>query len=282
MAAFQTGVELVGGRYRLDSEFTRGGQAQLYKGTDLRKGQPVILKTPLSANDPAVRQRFQAEAAAGAAASHPALVHVLDLVESPEMIWLVMEQADGQTLTSWVAEHGAFCFTTVLPALAQIAAGLQALHRSGLIHRDVSPTNILFDGQQARLIDFGIALPIGSPPLTADLKVPGNPAYLAPELALGRNAQPSADLYSLGLVLLFCLTGQAPFTADTPEDIAVAQVMGAAPTPPPGIPVGLHHLIVQMTAKDPDKRPSNIGVVGRCLADLATANPAHPSDCGSS
>jgi serine/threonine-protein kinase len=132
----------------------------------------------------------------------------------------------------------------------------------------------MWDGDRATLVDLGIAGAIGAPTLTADVRVPGNPDYLAPELAHGRAASPAADVYALGLVLLYAVTGVKPFSGATPEDTAIAHVMSPSPEPPATLPAPLRYFIVRMIDKDPARRPDNALVVARIFE--AYSGPVRP------
>jgi serine/threonine-protein kinase len=265
------GLELPGGRYRLDDLIARGGRAETWRATDAQEGRVVAIKTPLAAlaGDSEAARMFRAEALAGERVHHPAVVETLDYHEIDSHAFLVLEFAPGRTLAEEVKCRGTMPAREILVALAQVAAGLHAVHRARLVHRDVTPQNIMWNGRAAKLIDFGIAVQFGAPTLTAGIEVPGNPDYLAPELARGANATPAADIYSLALVLLTALTGAKPFTGATAADTALAHVLGPSPVAPVGLASDLRILIHQMTAKDPAARPSNAMVVSRLLEDFA-------------
>jgi serine/threonine-protein kinase len=262
---------LPGGRYRLDHPVATGGRATVWKGLDTETGRQVAVKLPHAslAGDLEAARLFRAEALAGARVTHSAVVQTIDYHEIDSHAYLVLEFVEGKPLNAELRDRGTMLAPEILTALAQVAGGLHAVHRAQLVHRDVTPQNIVWDGQRAKLIDFGIAVPFGTPTLTANVQVPGNPSYLAPELALGSNATPAADIYSLGLVLLVALTGTRPFAGATPEDIAMAHVMGPSPVAPQNLVSDLRILIHRMTAKEPLRRPSSALVVSRLLAAFA-------------
>ena len=138
--------------------------------------------------------------------------------------------------------------------VAQAAAGLQAAHAAGMIHRDIKPGNLLLaPGGTVKITDFGIAHTIGSAPVTASGELIGTPGYLAPERAMGERATPASDLYSLGMVAYECLAGAPPFRG-TPLEVALAHRDRPLPPLPPSVAVGVAALVMRLAAKDPARR----------------------------
>jgi serine/threonine-protein kinase len=138
--------------------------------------------------------------------------------------------------------------------VAQAAAGLQAAHAAGMIHRDIKPGNLLLTpGGTVKITDFGIAHTIGSAPLTASGELIGTPGYLAPERAMGERATPASDLYSLGMLAYECLAGTPPFRG-TPLEVALAHRDRPLPPLPPTVPAEVCALVMRLTAKDPALR----------------------------
>jgi serine/threonine-protein kinase len=141
--------------------------------------------------------------------------------------------------------------------VAQAAAGLQAAHAAGMIHRDIKPGNLLLaPGGTVKITDFGIAHTIGSAPLTATGELIGTPGYLAPERAMGERATPASDLYSLGMLAYECLAGIPPFRG-TPLEVALAHRDRPLPPLPPSVAVGVAALVMRLAAKDPARRPND-------------------------
>ena len=169
---------------------------------------------PGYAQQPEARARFKAEALHAGALSHQNIARVYDYSEPDGgQPYLVMEIVDGPTLSEVLA-GGALGAARTMDIVAQVAAGLQAAHAIGLIHRDITPANILFasDGT-VKITDFGIAHAVGSVPLTATGTVLGTPGYIAPERVSGQQTGPASDLYALGIVAYECLAGARPFQA---------------------------------------------------------------------
>jgi hypothetical protein len=138
--------------------------------------------------------------------------------------------------------------------VAQAAAGLQAAHAAGMIHRDIKPPNLLLaPGGTVKITDFGIAHTIGSVPVTASGELVGTPGYLAPERAMGEQATPASDLYSLGMVAYECLAGTPPFRG-TALEVALAHRDRPLPPLPPTVPAEVCALVMRLTAKDPALR----------------------------
>jgi len=145
--------------------------------------------------------------------------------------------------------------------VAQAAAGLRAAHDAGMIHRDITPGNLLLaPGGTVKITDFGIAHTIGSAPLTASGELIGTPGYLAPEQAMGERATPASDLYSLGMLAYKCLAGTPPFRG-TPLEVALAHRDRPLPPLPPSVAVGVAALVMRMAAKDPARRLSDAAEV---------------------
>ena len=145
--------------------------------------------------------------------------------------------------------------------VAQAAAGLQAAHAAGMIHRDIKPGNLLLaPGGTVKITDFGIAHTIGSAPVTASGELIGTPGYLAPERAMGERATPASDLYSLGMLAYECLAGTPPFRG-TPLEVALAHRDRPLPPLPPSVAVGVAALVMRLAAKDPARRLSDAAEV---------------------
>jgi serine/threonine-protein kinase len=263
------GLVLPGGRWRLDRLVNRGERSEVWRGTDLAGGRPVAIKTPRAGADAETTRSIRAEAQFGAAVRHPAVVETLDFVEAEGRAHLVRGFVSGTPLEAQLRQIGALPPSVVLTALAQVARGLRAVHDAGLVHRDVSAPNTVWDGQRATLLDLGIATPIGGPTLTADARLPGNPEYLAPEIAQGKTASIAADIYALGVLALYALTGAKPFARATPEATAIAHVMDPSPTPPVGLDTEAQSVLAQMLAKDPAKRPADALAVARAFEAFA-------------
>src|SRR5215469_15167481 len=255
---------LLAGRYRLDSPIASGGVGEVWRAFDLVLDRPVAVKVLRSeyAGQRQALDRFRAEARHAGSVSHPAIAQVYDYGEDPEVRapFLVMELVDGPSLADLLAE-GPLDPATTMDVLAQAAAGLQAAHAAGLVHRDVKPGNLLIGaGGQVKITDFGIAHAAGSVPITRTGMVVGTPSYLAPERAAGGPASPASDLYSLGIVGYECLSGAPPFSG-MPFEVAGAHQHRELPPLPSTVPAGAARLIAGLTAKDPASRPASAAAV---------------------
>jgi len=249
---------LVGDRYRLTDRIAVGGMGEVWKAEDEVLGREVAVKLlkPEYTGDEAFLTRFRNEARHTAAITHPNIAGVYDYGETDAGAYLVMELVPGEPLNDIFAREGALPVDMAMDILAQTARGLSAAHAAGLVHRDVKPGNLLVtpDGQ-VKVTDFGIARAGDQVPLTATGQVMGTAQYLAPEQAMGRPATPLSDIYSLGVVGYEALTGERPFTGDTPVAIAMAHVNTEPPRLPADLPAGARALIDSSLSKDPDQRP---------------------------
>jgi len=170
-----------------------------------------------------------------------------------------------------VLTGGALGAARTMDVVAQVAAGLHAAHSTGLIHRDITPANIMFapDGT-VKITDFGIAHAVGSVPLTTTGTVLGTPGYIAPERVSGIATGPASDLYALGVVAYEGLTGSRPFTGP-PLEVAIAHRDRPLPPLPPSVPAEVAALVMMLTAKDPAWRPASAGDVADQAARLRDA-----------
>jgi len=264
----QPGLTLADGRYRVEVRLARGGLGEVWRGCEVETGRALVFKTMRldRVDDTGAVLLFLNEARHGAVVNHPAVAKTIGRIEGevPPPGVIVQELAEGHSLAQTISDSGPLETKRALRIMAQVARALRAVHKAELVHRDVSTLNIIVDhADQPKLIDFGIAAPIGAPSVTRHLTVPGNPDYLAPELARGRPATPAADLYSLGIVLYEALTGAKPYKGSTREDVATAHVLAPPPKPPPGLPSDLRSFICLLISKDPKRRPQNALAVAR-------------------
>jgi eukaryotic-like serine/threonine-protein kinase len=274
---------LLAGRYRLESRIAVGGVGEVWRGTDEVLGRPVAVKLLRAehAQHPGTVARFRSEARHAGSLSHPGIAQVYDYGEGfgeSGVPYLVMELVDGPSLAG-VLDRGPLDPGRAMDVVAQAAAGLHAAHRTGLVHRDVKPGNLLLGpGGQVKITDFGIAHAAGSAPVTGTGTLLGTPAYLAPERVAGQAASPAGDLYSLGVVAWECLAGMPPFTG-TPVEVALAHRDRPVPPLPGAVPADVAALVAELTAKDPLARPRNAGEVadraGR-LRDAVTSRSTLP------
>mgnify|MGYP001790737325 FL=1 len=262
------------GRYELVEQIALGGMGQVWRATDLRSGRAVAAKIlrPELTGDEIFLSRLRAEAKNSKGLRHPNLAVVLDSGEKDGTGWLIMELVQGRALSDIIAEKGTLSPAEILPVLAQVARALQVVHDSGVVHRDVKPSNILINREGlAKLTDFGISTGINQRPLTASGMVMGTAQYLAPEQAMGNMATPAGDLYGLGIIAYEALVGRRPFSGATQVDIAFAHVNEEVPALPDAVPPQVQAIILKLLAKKPSDRPRSAREVARAL-DRAVVN----------
>jgi serine/threonine-protein kinase len=272
-------------RYVLEEQLGAGGYCEVWRAADTVLGRTVAVKMlhPGYAQQTEALTRFKAEALHVGALSHQNIARVYDYGEPDGgQPYLVMEVVDGPSLAE-VLKGGALDAVRTMDIVAQVAAGLQAAHLTGLIHRDITPANILFTSDAiVKITDFGIAYAVGSVPLTTTGSVMGTPGYIAPERVSGNQTGPQSDLYALGVVAYECLTGTRPFTGP-PLDVAIAHRDQPLPPLPPSVPGEVAALVMMLTAKDPAWRPGSAGEVAAQAARLrdalaiGTAEPSPPA-----
>jgi len=199
-------------------------------------------------------RRFESEARLLARLRHPGLVEIFDYGSTPQGPYLALELVAGPTLSQRLASS-ALPPREVLAVGVALGRALACVHRAGIVHRDVKPSNILFDGQRMpRLADFGMSRVVDSAGITRSGAVVGTAAYLAPEQVVGDPAEPASDVYALGLVLIECLTGVREYPG-LPMESAVAR-LHRDPTIPAGLRPAVRRILREMTAQDPKARPS--------------------------
>jgi hypothetical protein len=255
---------VLGGRYVLDDQIGNGGYGEVWRASDTVLARPVAVKLlhPRYTQRSEALARFRAEARHAGGLSHENIAQVFDYGEPADgqPPYLVMELVDGPSLET-VLTGGPLDDTRTMDIVAQAAAGLQAAHAAGMIHRDIKPGNLLLaPGGTVKITDFGIAHTIGSAPLTASGELIGTPGYLAPERAMGERATPASDLYSLGMLAYECLAGAPPFRG-TPLEVALAHRDRPLPPLPPSVAAGVAALVMRLAAKDPARRLSDAAEV---------------------
>ncbi|MCW2771511.1 MAG: hypothetical protein JWR27_2944 [Aeromicrobium sp.] len=249
-------------RYELGHEIGRGGMGAVWLGRDTVLGRTVAIKQ-IGMTRGAVApdlDRAQREAHLAARVNHQNVVAVFDLVDDGGHQWLVMEHVDGPTLAALVAERGAIESEELAPVLRQIAGALAAAHEHGIVHRDVKPSNILLtsDGT-AKLSDFGIARAQADAALTQTGLVTGSPAYISPEVAMGRSATAASDVWSLGTTMFHALAGHAPYDIG---DNVLGGMYRIVNEEPPRLAGGgaLAPLVEAMMQLDPEARPTMVDI----------------------
>lgn len=277
-----SGTLLIAGRYELYEALGRGGMGTVYRGRDVVLDRPVAVKLlPTSGTDPAQTARFEREARLLARFSHPGLVVVFDAGVEDEASdepkrYLVMELVPGPTLADRL-RHGPLPPTEVASLAAQLSAALAYIHRPGVIHRDIKPANILLAepavpgvGETAKLTDFGIARLVDDTRMTMTGFALGTANYLSPEQVRGQHVAAPTDIYSLGLVLLECLTGVVAYPGHGVEP-ALAR-LNRQPVIPESVPPGWARLLAAMTDRLPEARPT-AAQIGAELPTLGIESP---------
>ncbi|WP_460699175.1 serine/threonine-protein kinase [Nocardia thraciensis] len=267
------------GHYRLDRLLGVGGTGSVWLAHDTVHGRDVALKVlaaPLAV-DATYRQRFTREArmAAQARGSHLVPIHAFGEIDG--RLYLDMQYIEGASVAELLRLRGPMPAARAVDVIAQTATALDAVHRAGLVHRDVKPSNIMVDGSGfVYLIDFGTANRGDQPSITATGDVVGTMAYMAPERFDGV-ADARSDQYSLACVLVECLTGQRPF-GDIDSARQLRAHLSAAPPRPsaadPAIPAVLDDVVARGMAKDPSRRWPSAGELGRAARAAVDAPPA--------
>ena len=275
------GSHLLGGRYQLGEALGVGGVGEVRAGHDRRLHRDVAIKLlrPEMALQSGVRKRFEHEAKMAARLSHPNIVAVFDFGVEQGVPFLVMERLPGQTLGDVLAE-GPLGFGETEELGRQLLDALASAHRSGMLHRDIKPRNVLVAGPGIwKLGDFGIAKSIEAgddPGLTATGLVVGTPAYLPPERLAGRPATVASDIYGVGVVLYQAVSGQSPFVPGVP-----LPALASSDPPPlrewrPDIAPALDAVIARAMARDPSARFASAAEMAAALraASVRRARPA--------
>jgi eukaryotic-like serine/threonine-protein kinase len=271
------------GHYEVLELIGRGGMGVVLRALDEKLHRVVAIKAlaPALAVSGEARQRFVREARAAAAVTHDNVIAIHAVEDAGPVPYIVMQCIDGKTLQEKLDRAGPLGLKETLRIGLQIAEGLAAAHRQGLIHRDIKPANILMENgvERVKIIDFGLARAVDDASLTQSGMITGTPLYVSPEQARGEPVDHRSDLFSLGSVLYTLGAGHPPFQAET--TIAVLKrVCEETPRPlneiNPNIPDWLQALIANLQAKNPAERYSSAkevaALLSRCLAQLQTGS----------
>ncbi|MDG3005927.1 serine/threonine-protein kinase [Paludisphaera mucosa] len=259
------------------------GEVYLAEHRLLKRPCAIKLIRPEAVADPGARARFEREVQITAAMTHPNVVEVYDYGRAEDGAnYYVMEYLPGLTLKQLVERHGPLPPGRAVRLLRQLCQALRLAHAEGLIHRDIKPSNVIVAGSggledQAKLPDFGLVLPpagSGAPGLTREGQVLGTPLFMSPEQASGDGhaVDGRSDLYALGAVAYYLLTGRPPFEGD--DGIAVVITHARNPVEPPSrarpdIPEDLERVVLRCPAKDPDERYAHAAGLERALGECA-------------
>lgn len=257
-------------RFELLGELGRGGMATVHLALDRRTGERVALKLlhPHLCADPSARRRLDRELAAARRLDHPGVLVAREAVEVDGQIGLVLPLHAGRTLAEVVALNGPLPADQVRRLGLRLAEALAAAHRAGVLHRDLSPRNVLLDERGAPVLaDFGLAR-VQETQASRSTALLGTAGYVAPEVLAGGRAEPRSDLYALGAVLHLAATGQEAFGGGHPQAALTAQLAGRR-TPitatVPGFPAWLDQTIGALLDPDPERRPSGAAALVRAL-----------------
>jgi serine/threonine protein kinase/Tol biopolymer transport system component len=259
------------GPYEIGAKLGAGGMGEVYRARDTRLDRAVAIKvlSPLLANDPGRKQRFEREAKIISSLNHPHICVVHDVGNQDGIDYLVMEYVEGETLADRLA-RGPLALAQVLEFGAQIANALDVAHRSGIVHRDLKPGNIMLTSTGTKLLDFGLAKSTATPltgstmtaatidaPVTEEGTIVGTFQYMSPEQVEGKELDGRSDIFSLGAVLYEMVTGRRAFQGKSALSVAAA-ILEKEPQPiseiKPLSPAALDHTIAQCLAKSVSHR----------------------------
>src|SRR6201993_4767798 len=294
--ALTAGTKL--GPYEIPAPLGEGGMGEVYRARDTRLDRAVAIKIlPAQvSNDPVRKQRFEREAKTISSLNHPHICTLHDVGSQDGISYLVMECVEGETLAKRL-EKGPLPLEQVLKYGMQIADALDKAHRSGVVHRDLKPGNIMLTSTGAKLLDFGLARPTmpsaslatltatapQRSPLTQEGTIVGTFQYMSPEQVEGRELDARSDIFSLGAVLYEMVTGQRAFEGKSQLSVASA-ILEKEPallsTLKPTFPRSLDHIIGRCPAKDPDDRWQTARDLSLELKSVRPNSPLTPSSAG--
>ncbi|KAA2263737.1 serine/threonine protein kinase [Solihabitans fulvus] len=273
---------LLAERYRLGRRIAVGGMGEVWEAADTRLDRKVAVKVlkPELCGDAEFLHRFRTEARTTASLNHPGIAAVHDYGETASLpdgpqdtAYLVMELVEGDPLAAIIAK-GRLTADRTLDILEQAGTALQAAHQRGLVHRDVKPGNILVTPTgQVKLTDFGIAKAADAAPVTRSGMVMGTAHYIAPEQALGSEAEPASDVYSLAVCGYECLAGRRPFLSENAVTVAMMHIRDLPPPLPPDVPPGPRALIEATLVKDPRQRYRSGGEFSAAVTAVRLGQP---------
>lgn len=253
---------LIAGRYRLHEQIGSGAMGVVWRAVDERLQRTVAVKQLLlqpgytQAETEEARERSMREGRIAARLQHQNAIAVFDVAEDDGQPVLVMEYLPSRSLSSIIADRGVLPPVEVARIGAQVAGALDAAHMAGIIHRDLKPGNILLgDNGQSKITDFGISRAIGDVAVTKSGILAGTPAYLSPEVALGRDPAPASDVFSLGSTLYAAVEGHPPFGVDD-NAISLLHRVSRGQVEPPRQAGPMTAALMQLLRPDPVERPT--------------------------
>ncbi|HEV8059773.1 MAG TPA: serine/threonine-protein kinase [Gemmataceae bacterium] len=270
------------GQYSLKEKLGAGGMGEVYLGEHILLRRPCAIKVirPDRSGDPKTLLRFEREVRVMATLTHWNTVEIFDYGHTEDgTFYYVMEYLPGLSLQELVDQSGPLAPERAVSLLRQVAGALREAHAIGFIHRDIKPSNIIACERGrvydvAKLLDFGLVKGFGQSQeligATQDGAITGSPAYMSPEQGVGKPLDARSDIYSLGAVAYFLLTGQMPFVRDNPMQVILAHAHDEVVPPAtlrPGIPDDLERLILRCLEKEPGNRFQSVDELETILAD---------------
>lgn len=255
MEALELGDPIRVDKYEVLGRLGSGGMGRVYlaRSPGGRRVAVKLIRSEL-AGDPHFRARFAREVTAARRVSGAFTAPVIDADPNAPQPWLVTAYVEGASLADAVSAGGPMPAEDVVALAAGLAEGLEAIHAVGVVHRDLKPSNVLLASDGPRIIDFGIARAADSTWWTGPAHVVGSPGFMSPEQAAGRECGPPSDVFSLGAVLTYAVTGEGPFGSATPDALLYRVVHCQAATD--RIPGQLRPMIERCLAKNPQQRPT--------------------------
>lgn len=282
-------AELIGrtldGRYLIEAMLGQGGFGAVYRARHVALGRAVAIKI-VSDPRPELLARFRREAQLQASLRHPALVELLDFAHdaAADLHFLVQAYVPGETLGALVTREGPLAPELAAALIGDVLAGLDAAHAEGVVHRDIKPDNIMVvPGRhrlEGRLLDFGISKqlhgPVEATQLTATGMILGTPGFMSPEQTGAGEVTGSSDLYAVGAVLYYALSGRMPFTGSL-YAVLIAHRTEPVPPLPPTVPRSVDAVVQRAMAKLPEQRFPSADDMRRALADAIEAASTLPA-----
>jgi hypothetical protein len=270
------------GPYQLGERIGAGAMGEVYRARHVALGRVCALKVLPAGADARSRQRFEREARLSARLAHPNIVALYDFGCTEEgTLYYAMELLRGETLQELIEREGPLPVERVTAILVDLCGALEAAHSAGLTHRDVKPDNIMLcrgpdAEEQTKLLDFGLVRDSALPTSRSIDKLVGTPLYLSPEaIAAPQDVGPHSDLYALGAVAFFLLTGKPVFEAESLVEVCSRHLYATpAFTGAAAVPEALQRLVLQCLEKNPAQRPTSAAVLGRRLRSLLECGAA--------
>jgi serine/threonine protein kinase/uncharacterized protein YraI len=262
------------GAYRVEAPIGHGGMGSVYLAEHVRLGRKAALKVlrPELADDPLFRERFIRESELAASIDHPNVIPIYDADERDGLLYIAMKFVEGSDLKATLATEGSLDPQSTKKLIELVAAGLDAAHSAGLVHRDVKPANILIERSTGHVYvsDFGVAKRSDRTGMTRTGSFLGTVDYCAPEQIQGREVDGRADVYALGCVLYHCLTGQPPFVRDSEMAVIAAHLADPPPavtTLRPELPAAVDGVVAVAMAKHLEVRYLTCGLLAQALRE---------------